>query len=364
MVLYPEAMLDDLRLLPGAEHSFLVQLARPDGAPWREWLTDALAEVDGPARARWADALRSLHNPTFFQAWAELATARVLAARGWKLTDLSWPGPNLVLRDPEGRRFTTLVLAFLRQERLADRDAVQRLCRALDRIGSRSRIVVLVRRWLPHDFDPEPVRRAIDMWLREVDRSGWEGRYAEYRDAHISLEFALTGEKARGGQRVVATALGPYDAHRTLQVMEQRVVQELDAVRLSTWNDLPVLLSLVTDQPWRLPRGYLRELFYGKPRQQTTAPPPEGYQALFDGGGGPCLFHDPIYRAVSAALLIHRAPQRVEPEPFHSYQNPWAERRVDAGALPGATFGLQSQGPDGVVMRWIPSPSPSPVPSP
>mgnify|MGYP000916120006 CR=1 FL=1 len=353
MVLFSDSMLEDLRALPGSDHSFLKQLAQPDGAPWRAWLQDSVDTVAGPAAERWHTALNSLDNPQFFQGYAEIASSMILHAQGWRLVDLSWPGPSLVFRDPSGQRFTNLVLAFMRQERQADRETIARLVRSLSRIGSRSRIVVLIRRWLPHDFNPEPVRRAIDMWLREVDRNGWDGRYAEYRDEHVSLEFALSGETARDGQDVVAMALGPFDAHRAMAAIEQRVVYELDALRLSAWSDLPVLLTLVSDLPWRLPDGYLRELFYAKPCRQETHIDGLRSSATFDQDPGACLFRDPLYRAVSAAMLLQRPADRVQPEALCSYVNPWAERAVAASSLPGRVFAVHAQGPSSTTMTWL-----------
>lgn len=353
MALFPDALLGDLRALPGAEHSFLKQLAQADGADTRAWIQAAVDRVGGAVADRWADVLGSLDNRRFFQGYAELASSEVLGQRGWRITDLSWPGPSLTARDPVGEPYHLLALGFIKQVRPADRVAVQRLSRALDRVGSRARIVVLVRRWLPHDFDPEPVRRAIEMWLREVDRSGWDGRYAEYRDEHVDLEFALTGEQAREGQGVVALSLGPYDAHRTMEALEQRIVSELDAWRLSAWSEQPVVLGLVSDQRWDLPQGYLRELLYGKPvRQETHAHEPR-YTATFGVEMTPCLFRDPLYRALSAVVLVERVPGRTAPAASRSFVNPWADHQLQVDALPGRVFAVHGREGDAATMAWV-----------
>ena len=353
MALFTDALLSDLRQLPGADHSFLKQLAQDDGAETRDWLDLSVERVGGAVADRWAEVLGSLDNRRFFQGYAEVATSELLTACGWRVNDLSWPGPSLSVRDPAGDPFHAVVLGFIKQSRPADRQAIERLSRSLDRVGSRARIMVLVRRWLPHDFDPEPVRRAIDMWLREVDRSGWEGRYAEYRDDHVNLEFALTGEQAREGQGVVAMALGPFDAHRTMEALEQRVVHELDAWRLSAWSDQPVVLSLVCDQAWDLPRGYLRELFYGKPLRQETRPDEPRYTATFGPEMTPSIFRDPLYRALSAVILVERQPGQTRPVARESLVNPWAERSLPVDALPGRVFAVHGREGDAPVMAWV-----------
>ncbi|MCB9779057.1 MAG: hypothetical protein H6742_10880 [Alphaproteobacteria bacterium] len=361
MPLFPQDLLADLRALPGARHSFLRQLAEDDGAAHRAWLQTAVDAVGGPVKLRWTDVLGSLDNQRFFQGWSEVATTAALSASGWKVHDLAWPGPSLTARAPGGERYQVMVLSFVRQTRPADQQALQRLTAALDRVGSRSRIVVLVRRWLPHDFDPEPVRRAIDMWLREVDRAGWEGRYAEYRDDHISLEFALTGEQARDDQGVVALMLGPFDAHRVLETVERRLVCDLDAQRLSAWSDEPVIVSLVCDQPWRLPRGYLRELLYGKPiSQQTVSAAPGGsgdgpvaYRATFGPEYTPSLFRDPLYSGVSGVVMLERRVDQPDPVVARSWLNPWASRPLAAAHLPGRTFAPIDRDGEHPVMGWI-----------
>lgn len=353
MTLYTDQLLADLRALPGADHCFLKQLAAADGQADRAWLDTAVAQVGGAVADRWADVLGSLDNRRFFQGWSEVAASRLLVERGWRVTDLAWPGPCLAARDPEGRPYNVMVLGFVKQVRAADRRAIARLVRAVDRIGSRSRIAVLIRRWLPHDFDPEPVRRAIELWLREVDRSGWEGRYAEYRDEHVSLEFALTGETAGPGQGVVALTLGPYDAHRVLASVEQRLVYELDAYRLSAWSDQPVVVVCVANQPWSLPAGYLRELLYGKPEQQATQPWEPRYTATFGVEMTPSLFRDSLYATLAGLVLVERQPGQPAPTAPASFVNPWAHHALSPDALPGRVFAEHRRDGERRVMAWV-----------
>lgn len=358
MTLFTDALLDDLRRLPGASYSFLKQLADDDAAAHRQWLEAQVQRAPAALADRWVDVLGSLDNRRFFQGYAELATTTVLQRIGWRVTDLVWPGPSLAARDPAGSPFHLMPLGFVRQVRPADREAIARLARALNRVASRSRITVMVRRWLPHDFDPEPVRQAVDMWLREVDRAGWDGRYAEYRDDHVSLEFALTGERARKGQGVVALVLGPFDADRVMQTLERRLVDELDAWRLSAWAAHPVIVCCVADQPWGLPPGYLRELLYGKPVRQCTQPWDPRYTATFGPEFTPCLFRDPLYEALAGVVFIERRPDRVDPVAATAFINPWCERPVAVDAMPGRVFAVHHLDANRPVMAWVDPPGP------
>lgn len=352
MTLFPEALLTDLRRLSGAKYSFARQVADDDGAPVRARLDDIAEHVGPSVRTRWAEALGSLDNRRFFQGFAEASVSGMLSAHGWTVPDLAWPGPGLHLRTPDGRSLHALVLSFIRQVRPeADRAAINRLRAALGRVGARSRVGLVIHRWLPHDFDPEPVRQAVELWLREVERGAWTGRYAAYEDEHISIEFSLTGDNARRGQSILAFALGPFQAHRVLEAVGARMVSELDRLRLQG-NTAPVLVCCVADQPWRLPRGYLRELLYGRPTWQTTAGAAPSLESAFSPSDAPSLYRDPLYRSVSGVLFLERTSESPAEVRGRAYLNPWAETSLAPFDLPCPTLSLIGHDDDLAIMRW------------
>ena len=351
---FPDSLLEDLRRMPGANHSFVKQLSAAEGAGVRALLDRAIGHVGAPLAERWTDVLTSLDNRRFFQGFGEAATAVALGEAGWRVPELTWPGPTLVAEAPNFRKLDVLVLSFIRQVRPGpDAEVIDRLTRALNRVGSRSRIAVLVRRWLPHDFDPEPVRRAIELWLREVDRGGWDGRYAAYDDEHVSLEFALTGGRTRPGRSVVAFTIGPFDGQRTLEILEGRLVFELDAHRMRTGGaPRPVILSAICDQRWRISNGYLRELLYGKPRSSTTGADHAGVEYTYDAEYSASLFRDPLYQNVAGLLMTERAAD--DPAGLHTtyWSNPWCP--VSRTLAPPARKALVVHRWEGEcpVMRW------------
>jgi len=205
----------------------------PDGERVRSWLEEEASRALPPLRQRWADALGSFDNRRFFQGYAEVVTAALITRSGWTLDGLEWPGPTLPVRDPQGRAFDALVLAFVRQVRpLPDRIVLERLANAINRVGGRSRIVVCVRKWLPHDFDPEPVRRAIDLWLTDADRSSLNSRYATYDDEHTSLEFALTNAEGPFEDRYHST-IGRTSIAPPSRAAGMRAASSIAASRLS-----------------------------------------------------------------------------------------------------------------------------------
>jgi hypothetical protein len=358
-MLFPEQVLDDLRRLPGGRHCFARQIADDDGERLRDMLEDAAGAAPPAVQERWRETLTSLDNRRFFQGFGEVVATKQLATSGWKISEMAWPGPGLVVRKDDGAELDLLVLSFIRQVRTGpDRAMITRLHRALDRVGSRSRIAVLVRRWLPHDFDPEPVRRAIDLWLREVDRGGWDGRYAAYDDDHVSLEFALTGEQAEEGQGVVAFTFGPFEAQRTLEAVERRMVFDLDRDRYQNpTRDRPTLVCCVGDQPFRISRGYLRELFFGKPVAQCTDADRPGLELSYGPRYAPCLFRDPHYKHVAGVMFIERPdPDSRYADPTllgaRSWLNPWAERGLVAEDVGCRSLALDRWEDELAVVRW------------
>ena len=258
------------------------------------------------------------------------------------------------MRSPAGELVDVAVLAFARQQRpIADRAVIDRLLRALDRLDSRSRVAVVIRRWLPHDFDPEPVRRAIDMWLQEVDRGGWEGRYAAYDDESISLEFALTGGNCPPDGRVVAFSLGPMDALRTLEAVQAALVVELERWRHAPRPEptRPLLAICACTQPWGLPRGYLREMLLGKPVQITTGP--EGFRVHYGIEQSPSLLRDPLQRHVQGIGFVDAPVETPERVALRTYLNPWARRQRDPDHFASPTLAPVQVSEEGPILRWF-----------
>jgi len=147
--------------------------------------------------------------------------------------------------------------------------------------------------------------------------------------------------------------LGPFDAHRTMEALEHRLVYDLDAYRLSAWSDQPLVVSCVCDQSWGLPPGYLRELLYGKPQLQATQPEDPKYTATFGPEMMPCLFRDPLYRVVSAVTFLERRADRLAPHAAQTFINPWALRPASVDSFPGRVFAVHSRDADRPVMAWV-----------
>jgi hypothetical protein len=356
MDLFPADLLSEITEMDGAGHSFLKQLSDPSGLPIRERLCRVVDLAPPVLRDRWTDSLRSLDNRRFFQGFSEVTTAAFLQESGWTLTGIDDPGPCLTIErstdDGGTRRARVMVLAFIQTgHHPLDTAAIERLVQVVDHTDAKSRIAILVRKWLPHDFDPLPIRRAIDMWLREVDHGRRDGRYASYDDENISLEFALTDTKvqARGG--IVSFAIGPLDGFRTLEIVETRLIYELDAHRIKSHTHDPLIVCLATNTTWCLSPGFLRSLLYGRPTSHVINGVPYRQEFRFGPDVGPALFRDPVYNSVSATMVLEQHPD--QGPCARTYLNPWAEQAFTASDTACAAFGVDRWEGDTPVMRWF-----------
>jgi hypothetical protein len=338
MGLFSDRLVEDMRRLPGGEHTFLRQVCAVHAGRQRSALETMVEVLPPPLMARAQASMTSLDNRKFFQGYAEVAAASFLGRGRLRVHDLREPGGYLEARSWTGWGVNVAVLSFIHKGRAGpDRATVRRLVAALDRVGSRQRLAVIVHSRLPEDFDTEEVRRAVDTWLSEVERGMWQGRYATFIDEKrgIHLEFGLTGRISRKGSRV-CFVLGPFGGPGALAVIEPRLLTELNRYHLSPRSGEPLLLFCVGDRPWSLGLGTLRDFLLGRPRSTTWDQ--EGdvgtVEMSFDETSGASLFADPVYSDLTGVVWLGRDgddPTRVRAE---AYLNPWARKPLDPDLLP------------------------------
>jgi len=356
MNLFPHERLKALRNHQGSGHQYLQLLSSPEGARLRDRLNDIASSADTKLKQRWTESMASADPRRFFQGYAEISTTAFLREAGWRLTGNESNGSEIRVerntKDGTIQACRVLVLAFIQPGRTShETEAMGQLIRSLNRARARHRIAVLVRRWHPHDFNPEPIRRAVDLWLRKVARGQWNGRSAACEDEHIDLEFILTDRTTRTGEGSVAFAMGPLDGFRTLEVVETRLVYELDACQIKGPADEPLIVSLATNADWALSPGFLRGLLYGRPQWHSTNGEPHRQEMAFAKDCSPSLFRDPIYNQISATLIMDQ--QNGLGPCARAYLNPWSAHPMTPGMAACATFGVDRWEDKTPVMRWF-----------
>jgi len=351
MPLYSEDMLNKLASSGEAQKSILQSMANGAERSVLMHLGHLYEQVAEPVKERWRTSLQSTDNRKFFQGYSEAVSAAFMMKSGWSAVDLCEPKQCMVMRHTDGREVRIVTLAFLQtQPREADQAALETLARVVNRAESDRRITILVRKWTPHEFDPEPVRRCIDIWLDAISKGEWKGRYATFEDDNIKLEFTRTDTPTRPDQGSVAFLLAPENGLHTMELVETKIVYELDNLLSRASADANVLVSLVTNTAWGLSPGLFRSLFYGRPAWQVTNGHASHQRFGFKLGDEPALFQENPYRAVGGVLVVDRPLQQ---GPFgRVYLNPWAATRLSGSDLGCAAFEDEVTDDDLKIMRW------------
>lgn len=353
MHLYSDTLLNDLAGKKGSADSILSQMA---AGPSRHILHHISALFDGaaaPVQDRWSESLRSTDNRKFFQGFGEAISAAFLARAGWRIVDVCSPRPCLVLEHPDGRVLRIVTLAFLKNPpREEDAEARATLARVVNRADSNKRITILVHKWDPHKFDPEPVRRCVDIWLDAIRKGEWTGRCASYEDDYIKLEFRRTDDDTCRGGGAVSFLLAPSNGLHTMDVVESRLVYELDQIMERSPQDTSLMLSLVTNTTWGLPPGLVRSLFYGRPVWTMADGTPDHRRYGFQLGEEPALFQEGQYAGLSGTLVVDQPEGRGPCG--RAYLNPWSNRPLNGSDVACAVFEKEREEEESGfrVMRW------------
>jgi len=351
MPLYSETLLNNFASAKGCADSILQQMAAGPERGILNHLGILYDNVAEPVQDRWKTSLVNMDNRRFFQGYAEAVSAAFFTRSGWSVVDVCHPKPCLVLRHPDGRELRLVTLAFLQPDPdPSARVALETLARVVNRADTDHRITILVRKWTPHEFNPEPVRRCIDIWLDAIANKEWRGRYATYEDDYISLEFTRTDTVVNDGEGAVAFLIAPENGLRTMEVIETRLVYELDTMLANAPKNTQVVVSLVTNTSWTLPPGTVRSLFYGRPIWQVANGHRSDQRFGFELGSDPALFHEAHYSAISGTLMVDRPEERGPCG--RAYFNPWASHQLQATDIACAAFISDQAEADFRVMRW------------
>lgn len=256
------------------------------------------------------------------------------------------------LLGPRGDRFGLAPLGFRQDPRPWGPDGdVARLLDVLDGTFGERRYLLYLRRPVPPGLDPGPISRAVQLWLGAIDRGERAERHAVYEDEDVAIDLTVVdGEGGEGGRLLT---IGPVTTLERLGGVDARMVEAATRSEESI-GDLPLVMVLSADRPWRMPRGYVQQLLYGTPdRIEAISGPEPSYEAEFTPNGR-SLFSDPACRSVAALWWIEPAPGG---DPLacrtRAQENPWAHRPPQV-PVEGPRFSpIGEPGSRGsVVLRW------------
>lgn len=319
--LYPPTLVESVYRMSAGWHCFFKQICSPEGTSARTRIQALAAQAGSAYAARATELLTSFDNRKFFQGFSEIATLAHLQAGGMSLSTLHWPGPFFQLQRPGGPPFLLSVLAFLQPGHPAEqRQMRQRLRDALNRTTVRQRFTVAVRVPPPPTLDPEPIRRAVEVWQAQVAAGQWEGTQANYTDDQVALDFCLTPDLAEGRPPVVEV-FGPDRDSHAFELVQDRILQETNFHQSTAHRKQPLLLACVLDARWPMTDNGIRAFLYGQPRQIRV----EDGRMEVTYYAEDALFAHPAYASLSGVIFLDRPAAAGVEMRARAFLNPWAQ---------------------------------------
>ncbi len=328
-------------------------LSDPD-APWTSQLTPEEASASGAVMAQLPEevvlaVLSALSDPErTLWGMGVIRACHLVQHAGGRVGGLLAEDVIEVIDEAGARVGLAVVPVPSPGPRWGSEEALEQLCERLDRTFAHRCYVLFVRRALPEGIDVDGIARAVSLWLSAVERGERHETHAVYEDGDIAFELTLVEGGGAGEPRVLT--VGPVDALERLAAVDSEVVDL--AVQLEeSLGELPVVVSLASDGPWRLPRGYVEQLLYGT--ADAIMASQGSYEARFRPNGR-SLFSDPVCRYLVG--LWWTSPSAEGTEAF-AYDNPWSRGVAQLSPpcrrfAPVPSTGAEERGAVQVTLRW------------
>ncbi len=361
--LYSDDFVAKLEDLPPGHPSFVATLCtRPEPAivSFKEQIETWFRRLRADAQDAYRERLFALDNPTFFQAFTELVLHEAMLNNSLKV--LSYPiddqeAMSVALADNSGS-FSIAVQSFIPEVQVrGSMRPFRRLLRELKEIEHRFMFSVYLKRWLPTNFDPRPIRRALEVWLNSLEDTNWEGKYAEYRDDHIHLEFSILDRLRQPQTDLVKFRITPLRTPNVLESLGAVLEDKAARVVAQTGDETPLVLAFFGNEEWDLPANYLEDFFYNKANFSfcwtTRGGRLERIKSYKANGRAAAVFARPSARAISAVVMVDKKWERDRAVfSLRVYHNPWCSmplppevfegfaqfRPYPAGELPGQSY--------------------------
>jgi len=332
--LYPDSLRTELGELPRPHPSFVVSLLTREEAAiqgFREQIVAWWGQTSGKGQTSLTDRLRSLENETFFQAFGELAIHEILRHHEISVRyEDGQPEGWLTAQREDLDPISLGVISYLPEVQIRGSLSVYRhLVRELNQIHHHYHFSVYLKRWLPYDFDPRPIKRALEMWLDSLDDGSWHGKYAEYRDANIHLEFSILDKLQEDARSLVKFRISPLRAPDVLAKLQQSIDTLLSDSGDHDHGDRPLVATVFSNEDWALPEAFLSDFLYGKADYSFTWTTHGGrnerlkqFQKIPSKYG---VFSDGRYSRLSAVVLADKEWERDKVVfSLRVLHNPWA----------------------------------------
>ena len=183
---------------------------------------------------------------------------------------------------------------------------------------------------MPYDFDPRPIKRALEVWLDSLDDGSWHGKYAEYRDDNIHLEFSILDKLNSEHRDLVRFRIAPLRTPEVLERIVGCVDQLMDGAKTQGMANKPLVATIFSNEDWSLPEMFLLDFFYGKAdysfNWSTHGGRNERVRAVQQASSKYGVFSLEKYENVSAVVMTDKEWDRDKVVfSLRVLHNPWAK---------------------------------------
>ena len=340
---FSSELIDELRELPQPHPSFLVSLLtreEPAIQQFRDQIGDWWANLDEEVRPAYADDLASIDNEDFFSVFTRLSLHEMMRHHDLQTVDHAGAGkPARVRVGDDGHEFDMGVHSYIPEAQMsASMSVFRHLVRKLNEIHHHYFFSVFLKQWLPYDFDARPIRRALEVWLDSLDDGSWHGKYAEYRDEKIHLEFSILDKLDHDRTDLVRFRIAPLRSPEVFKRIETGAVQLVAEAGARGDSERPYVAVVFSNEDLSVPDGYLMDFIYGKCDYSfnwtTHAGRTQRLKGMQKSWSTYGLFSDDRFDPVSALVIVDKEWDRDKVVfSLRVLHNPWAQNPLDPTAF-------------------------------
>ena len=286
----------------------------------------------------WLGQLHSFDNRTLFQAVAEIISVGHMVKDGWTVQECNEHG--IRLNHPVSGQVDLLVLSLILDRDLKqERRLQQMLIDQLNVLESTYRLGLTIRTPLSPHIDIPKIVSMTKKWLSKahskIDQK--QRRVGYMKDALCHIDFRIIGPKEQPNDPTVYLVTPPVLGQRLQRNISQMMSQSIETLRRHRTqdNDVPVLLSIVSNQSMHISERAWTDLLYGLSHEQSQG------DTVLDTRHFGGWFQDPFRTFVGGVLCAeHTLHPRRKGECFNAiaFANPWCEFPTIQSTLPLPTY--------------------------
>ncbi len=286
----------------------------------------------------WLGQLHSFDNRTLFQGVAEIISVGRLVKDGWSIQECNEHG--IRLNHPVSGQVDLLVLSLILDRDLEEERRLQhRLVDQLNALQSPYRLGLTIRTPLSPHIDIPKIVSMTKKWLSKahskIDQK--QRRVGYMKDALCHIDFRVIGPKEHPSESTVYLVTPPVLGQRLQRNISQMMSQSIETLRRhrTQGKDVPVLLSIVSNQSMHISERAWTDLLYGLSHEQSQG------NTVLDTRHFGGWFQDPFRTFVGGVLCAeHTLNPRREEDCFNyiAFANPWCEFPTIQSALPLPTY--------------------------